>query len=132
MLDHMTFRVSNLAATEAMYTPMLAALGYSLQHRFSFDGQSMIGYTDANGKTDTWFVEGPSPHGGHAVSTGAHLCWVAPSRAAVDAFHTAALAQGATDNGPPGLRPHYHPSYYGAFVIDADGNNVEAVCHALA
>ena len=51
------------------------------------------------------------------------------SRAAVDAFYAAAIAAGGKDNGPPGLRPHYHANYYGAFVLDADGNNIEAVCH---
>jgi catechol 2,3-dioxygenase-like lactoylglutathione lyase family enzyme len=129
MIDHMTFRVASLAATEAIYTPALAALGYTLAHRFGFDGQQMIGYADAAGKVDTWFVQGPSPHGGPPVSAGAHLCWAASSRATVDAFYAAAIAAGAKDNGPPGLREHYHPTYYGAFVIDADGNNIEAVCH---
>jgi catechol 2,3-dioxygenase-like lactoylglutathione lyase family enzyme len=58
-----------------------------------------------------------------------HIAFASPDRATVDAFHAAALAAGGRDNGPPGLRPHYHPSYYGAFVLDPDGNNVEAVCH---
>ena len=65
------------------------------------------------------------PYGGHAVTTGCHLCWSAPNRAAVDSFHQAAIAQGGRNNGAPGLRPEYHPNYYGAFVIDPDGNNVE-------
>ncbi len=59
-----------------------------------------------------------------------HVAFVAPSREAVDAFYRAALAAGGKDNGPPGLRPDYHANYYGAFVLDPDGNNVEAVCHA--
>jgi catechol 2,3-dioxygenase-like lactoylglutathione lyase family enzyme len=80
-------------------------------------------------KIDTWLVDGPPPRAGHGVTTSCHLAWLAPTRAAVDAFHAAALAAGGSDNGPPGLRPHYHPDYYGAFVIDPDGNNVEAVCH---
>jgi predicted lactoylglutathione lyase len=61
-----------------------------------------------------------------------HIAFVAKTRAAVDAFHAAALAAGGKDNGPPGVRPHYHPNYYGAFVFDPDGRNVEAVCHAPA
>ena len=130
MIDHMTFRVADLARTEAFYAAALAPLGYAVQHRFSFDGQSMVGLADASGKVDTWFIAGPSPHGGHAVTTGSHLAWAAPTRAGVDAFHAAALGNGGRDNGAPGLRPHYHPNYYGAFVIDPDGNNVEAVCHA--
>jgi catechol 2,3-dioxygenase-like lactoylglutathione lyase family enzyme len=75
-------------------------------------------------------MQGPSQHGGPDITRGCHLCWAAPDRAAVDAFHAAALAAGGTDNGAPGLRPHYHAHYYGAFVLDPDGNNVEAVCHA--
>ena len=59
-----------------------------------------------------------------------HVAFAASSRAAVDAFYAAAIAAGGKDNGPPGLRPHYHANYYGAFVLDADGNNIEAVCHA--
>jgi catechol 2,3-dioxygenase-like lactoylglutathione lyase family enzyme len=92
----------------------------------------MLGYS-ADGKFDTWFIAGPSPWGGPPATTGAHLCWRAKSRAEVDAFHAAALAvmpvTGGRDNGAPGLRLHYHAHYYGAFVIDPDGNNIEAVCH---
>jgi catechol 2,3-dioxygenase-like lactoylglutathione lyase family enzyme len=135
MLDHMTFRVADLARTEAFYTPPLAALGYRLAHRFEFGDQKMIGYAcplpqrPGSEASDTWFVQGPSPHGGPAVSSGTHLCWSAANRAAVDAFYAAAIAAGGRDNGPPGLRPHYHANYYGAFVIDPDGNNIEACCH---
>ena len=68
--------------------------------------------------------------GGERPSSGAHVAFTASDRKAVDAFHAAAIAAGGKDNGGPGLRPHYHPNYYGAFVFDPDGNNVEAVCHA--
>ena len=135
MLDHMTFRVSDIAASKAFYTAALAPLGYRLVVEANY-GSNMLGFgtpdaTQPNGhKVDTWFIDGPSPHGGSASTTGCHLCWTAPNRAAVDAFHAAALAHGGLDNGAPGLRPHYHPDYYGAFVIDLDGNNIEAVCHA--
>lgn len=138
MLDHMTFRVSDIQKTKAFYTPALAAVGYALAVDVMHGDVHILGYgtPDANGphgfKIDTWFIDGPSPHGGHPVTTGCHLCWSAPNRAAVDAFHQAALAHGGRDNGAPGLRPQYHPDYYGAFVIDPDGNNVEAVCHAPA
>lgn len=74
-------------------------------------------------------MDGPSPCRGHRVTTACHLCWLAPSRAAVKKFYQAAMAHGGKDNGAPGLRPHYHPHYYGAFVIDLDGNNIEAVCN---
>lgn len=131
MLDHMTFRVADLARTKAFYAACLAPLGYALKHEFSFDGTQMIGFALGE-KTDTWFVHGPSPWGGPAATSGCHLAWRAPHRAAVDAFYRAAIAAGGRDNGAPGLRPHYHPHYYGAFVIDPDGNNVEAVCHEPA
>lgn len=128
MLDHMTFRVADIARTRRFYTAALAPLGHALKFDAVHDGVHILGY--GNGEhIDTWFVDGPSPYGGHPVTTGCHLAWRAPDRAAVDAFHRAALAAGGRDNGPPGLRPHYHPDYYGAFVIDLDGNNVEAVCH---
>jgi len=79
---------------------------------------------DGRMKIDTWLVDNAKP-----LTTGCHLAWLAPDRAAVDAFHRAALAAGGRDNGGPGERAHYHPGYYGAFVIDPDGNNVEAVRH---
>ena len=135
MLDHMTFRVRDIAVTKAFYAAALAPLGYTVAYEGSHDGSHMLGFgaPDAGApkgvRVDTWFVDGPSPWHGHPVSTGCHLCWRADSRAAVDAFHCAALRHGGKDNGAPGLRPHYHADYYGAFVIDPDGNNVEAVCH---
>jgi catechol 2,3-dioxygenase-like lactoylglutathione lyase family enzyme len=138
MLDHMTFRVSDIARTKTFYTPVLATLGYSVAYEAEHNGSHMIGYgfADAHvagGMTiDTWFIDGPSPYGGHPVTTGCHLCWRAAHRAAVDAFYQAAIKQGGKDNGVPGVRAHYHPHYYGAFVIDPDGNNIEAVCHLPA
>ena len=135
MIDHMTFRVADIATTRALYDAALAPLGYALTYEGEHGGSHMLGYgfADASAprgtRIDTWFMDGPSPWAGHAVTTGCHLCWRAPNRAAVDAFYAAAMRHGAKDNGAPGLRPHYHPNYYGAFVIDPDGNNVEAVCH---
>jgi catechol 2,3-dioxygenase-like lactoylglutathione lyase family enzyme len=135
MIDHMTFRVSNITRSKAFFTAALAPLGYALSFEDEFDGSHIVGYGYADErmpegkKIDTWLVDGPSPHGGQAFTTGCHLCWHAPSRAAVDAFYKAAMEQGGKDNGAPGLRPHYHEQYYGAFVIDPDGNNIEAVCH---
>jgi len=75
-------------------------------------------------KPDFWISEG-TPNAPRV-----HIAFRAESRAIVDAFHRAALAAGGRENGPPGLRPHYHPNYYGAFVLDPDGHNIEAVCHA--
>ncbi len=128
MLDHMTFRVADLLRTRQFYAAALAPLGYTLKTEFAHDGQSMVGFGQA-GSIDTWFIQGPSTWNGPTVTSGCHLAWKATDRAAVDAFHAAAIAAGGRDNGAPGLRPHYHANYYGAFVIDPDGNNVEAVCH---
>lgn len=126
MIDHMTFRVRDLAATRRFYERALAPLGYKVGYEGEIDGVRMLGLEEG-GQYDSWFVESPQ-----APSGPTHLAWRAQSRAAVDAFHAAAMAAGGRDNGPPGLRPHYHADYYGAFVLDPDGNNVEAVCHAPA
>jgi catechol 2,3-dioxygenase-like lactoylglutathione lyase family enzyme len=131
MIDHITLRVRDLAATRAFYRAALAPLGYRIGYDAVHDGVGVLGFAfDAQGggaKIDTWFVDHTEP-----VSGPTHLCWHAASRAAVDAFHAAAIAAGGADNGAPGLRAHYHPDYYGAFVLDPDGNNVEAACHAAA
>ncbi len=74
-----------------------------------------------------WIGEAPTTGDSHV-----HVAFVAKTRADVDAFYQASLADGGKDNGAPGLRPHYHVNYYGAFVLDPDGNNIEAVCHAPA
>jgi len=134
MLDHMTFRVTDIARAKAFYAAALAPLGYSLSFEGNFGG-NIVGFSypdasEANGaKADVWFIDGPSPYGGAPSTRGCHLAWRAASREQVRAFHQAALAAGGTDNGGPGLRPEYHPNYFGAFVIDPEGNNIEAVCH---
>ncbi len=128
MIDHMTFRVADIARTRAFYGAVLATLGYAEGYFGAHDGEQVLGYRQ-DGTFDTWFIQGPSPWGGPPATTGCHLCWRATSRAQVDAFHAAALAAGGRDNGAPGLRAHYHPNYYGAFVFDPDGNNIEAVCN---
>jgi catechol 2,3-dioxygenase-like lactoylglutathione lyase family enzyme len=135
MLDHMTFRVRDIVRSQNFYTATLAPLGYKLAYEGEFAGSKYIGYGTVDEslpsgmKIDSWFMDGHSPYGGNPVTTGCHLCWRANTRADVDAFYQAAISQGGKDNGAPGLRPHYHPHYYGAFVIDLDGNNIEAVCH---
>lgn len=88
--------------------------GYGLRNRPESDGHTYLSIVATRGGV---------------VADNRHWCFRAPDRAAVDAFHAAALAQGGRDDGPPGLRPHYHPSYYAAFVLDPDGNRLEAVCH---
>ncbi|MCE1185777.1 MAG: VOC family protein [Rhodocyclales bacterium] len=134
MLDHMTFRVADIARAKAFYSAALEPLGYSLCFEGQY-GSNILGFaypdpTEPDGKkADVWFIDGPSPYGGPAATSGCHLAWRAATRAAVDAFYAAAMAAGGKDNGPPGLRPNYHPNYYGAFVLDPEGNNIEAVCH---
>jgi catechol 2,3-dioxygenase-like lactoylglutathione lyase family enzyme len=134
MLDHMTFRVTDIARTKAFYSAALAPLGYSLCFEGNY-GSNMLGFaypdpTQPDGKkADVWFIDGPSPYGGPATTSGCHLAWQAATRAQVNAFYQAALAAGGRDNGAPGLRTDYHPHYYGAFIIDTEGNNIEAVCH---
>ena len=118
MLDHVGVRVKDYEWSKRFYTSALAPLGYTVIMEF---GGTTAGL-GAKGKPDFWISQG-QPTGP------LHLAFVSPDRATVDAFYYAALAAGGSDNGGPGLRPEYHPAYYGAFVIDPDGNNVEAVCH---
>ncbi len=128
MIDHITLRVRDLARTREFYRQALAPLGYRVAYEQVHDGVAVLGFgAEVPGvgfKIDTWFVD-TEPTSGPM-----HLCWRAKSRTEVEAFYAAALSAGGTDNGAPGVRPHYHANYYGAFVIDPDGNNVEAVCHS--
>jgi catechol 2,3-dioxygenase-like lactoylglutathione lyase family enzyme len=117
MLDHIVINVSDLAASKAFYERALAPLGISTQ--LEFPGTAGLG---KNGKPAFWL----RPGGGQEH---VHVAFVATDRATVDAFHEAALAAGGGDNGGPGVREIYHPTYYGAFVLDPDGHNIEAVCH---
>jgi catechol 2,3-dioxygenase-like lactoylglutathione lyase family enzyme len=124
MIDHVGFPVADYARSKAFYTNALAPLGYKLvmevqQH----ENDSPAAGFGADGKPDFWIG------GEGALNRPMHIAIAADDRAAVDAFHRAALAAGGKDNGPPGLRPRYHSNYYGAFVLDPDGHNVEAVCH---
>lgn len=126
MIDHIGFPVSDYARAKAFYTKALAPLGYSLimevtqQDRI---GEQAAGF-GANGKPDLWIG------GEGALNKPVHIALQAKDRATVDAFYKAAIAAGGYDNGAPGIRAHYHPNYYGAFVLDPDGHNIEAVCHA--
>jgi catechol 2,3-dioxygenase-like lactoylglutathione lyase family enzyme len=119
MIDHLGIRVGNYERCKAFYEKALAPLGYALVS----ETQGWAGF-GRDGKPSFWM------HQDMAVTRSLHLAFAARSRAEVDAFHAAALAAGGEDNGRPGVRPHYHRHYYGAFVIDPDGRNVEAVCHA--
>ena len=118
MIDHVTANVSDVEAAKSFYRQALEPLGYSLQMEFP----GAAGFGTGEGMADFWL--GSSEERGAA-----HVAFHAPDRATVDRFYEAAMAAGGTDNGAPGLRPHYHETYYAAYVHDADGNNVEAVCH---
>ncbi|MET0818349.1 MAG: VOC family protein [Solirubrobacteraceae bacterium] len=117
MLDHVAIGVSDLTAAKAFYTQALAPLGVAVILEYP----GAIGFGD-HGKPDFWLREAASP-------TRVHVAFGTDDRAVVGAFHEAALAAGATDNGGPGVREIYHPHYYGAFVLDPDGHNIETVCH---
>lgn len=126
MIDHIALHVSDYAAAKAFYLAALAPLGYSAgpEPAPGFGGLAAPASADGPGApADLWLYERPD----HL--TEAHVALRAPDRAAVDAFHAAALAAGAADNGAPGKRM-YHPDYYGAYVLTADGVNLEVVCHA--
>jgi catechol 2,3-dioxygenase-like lactoylglutathione lyase family enzyme len=116
-IDHVTLNVRDYERSKRFYEQALQPLGYELLMEFGPHG----GFGEP-GKPDLWVAQRGEP-------TVAHVALRAPNRRAVDAFHEAALSAGGTDNGPPGLRPQYHETYYGAYVIDLDGNNVEAVTH---
>jgi catechol 2,3-dioxygenase-like lactoylglutathione lyase family enzyme len=126
MLDHIGLPVSDYARSKAFYTAAFAPLGYGLvmevTPEMTGDGSSAAGF-GSEGKPDFWIGTGDR-------QARVHVAVAAADRAAVRAFHEAALAAGARDNGAPGLRPQYHEHYYGAFVLDPDGHNIEAVCHA--
>ncbi len=126
MIDHIGFAVSDLARSSAFYEAALAPLGIAEIMRVTPEqteaGGTAIGYgKDRN----PFFWIGDN----EAVGQGTHVAFTADSRAQVDAFHKAALAAGGTDHGAPGIRAHYHPDYYAAFVLDPDGTNIEAVSH---
>ena len=122
MLDHVTLGVTDVGRSKAFYDQALRPLGIE---RLYAEGDSFAGY-GANGKAFFW-IGLKSPKQGAA-----HIAFTAPDRATVDAFHVAALAAGGIDNGGPGLRPLYHDNYYGAFILDPDHHNIEAVCHLAA
>lgn len=127
MLDHLGFPVADYARSKAFYEKALAPLGYALIMEVrQTDQDSPAAGFGAEGRPDFWIG------GEGGLNHPVHIAFTTKDRATVDAFYRAALAAGGRDNGPPGLRPHYHPNYYGAFVLDPDGHNVEAVCHAPA
>lgn len=125
ILDHMGLRVRDYARSKAFYEQALAPLGIRVVMEFGPN----CGF-GRDGKPDFWIGGPPEPGAGDAAAImPIHVAFVADSRADVDAFYQAALAAGGADNGAPGIRAQYHPNYYGAFVLDPDGHNIEAVVH---
>jgi len=122
VLDHVGLAVRDIAASRRFYEAALEPLGFSVVVEFGDPPTLGIGLPRM---PQVWLHEGEP-------AAPVHVAFHAHDRASVDAFHAAALAAGGRDNGAPGVRPHYHPSYYAAYALDPDGNNVEAVCHAPA
>jgi catechol 2,3-dioxygenase-like lactoylglutathione lyase family enzyme len=120
MLDHVTIGVSDIEQSMKFYDRALHPLGIA---RLYGDGERFAGY-GISPKAFFWIGSRNAPQ------TGAHIAFAAQDRATVDRFHDEAIAAGGKDNGQPGIRPHYHPDYYGAFVLDPDGHNIEAVCRS--
>ncbi len=125
MIDHTGVGVSNFAKSKSFYSAALGPIGYAMLMEIP---ASVTGSVDVAG-----FGEAPKPDfwisGGNPNKPPIHVAFRVNSRAVVDAFYKAAIEAGGVDNGPPGIRAHYHPNYYGAFVLDPDGHNIEAVCH---
>jgi catechol 2,3-dioxygenase-like lactoylglutathione lyase family enzyme len=124
MIDHTGVSVSDFQKSKAFYVKALAPLGYQVIKELPADiaPQGVLGL-GVPPFPDFWLA------GGKPNSPPVHVAFRAQERAQVDAFYKAAMAAGGRDNGPPGIRAHYHPGYYGAFVLDPDGHNIEAVCH---
>jgi catechol 2,3-dioxygenase-like lactoylglutathione lyase family enzyme len=126
IIDHVGIRARDLAASRRMYEPALAELGFVVLAEGEFEGDAYVLF--GRGKRDDFALHavGSKP-GRDRATTGAHVAFRAPDEGAVTRWYEAALRTGGTDNGPPGARPEYSGSYYAAFVLDPDGNNVEAV-----
>jgi catechol 2,3-dioxygenase-like lactoylglutathione lyase family enzyme len=119
MLDHVTIGVSNIGHSTRFYDQALRPLGVA---RLYGEVEQFAGY-GISPKAFFWIGRRDTPQ------TGAHIAFAAPDRATVDRFYQEAIAAGGKDNGQPGMRPNCHANYYGAFVLDPDGHNIEAVCH---
>jgi catechol 2,3-dioxygenase-like lactoylglutathione lyase family enzyme len=124
MLDHIGFPVSDYGRSKEFYSRVLESLGYRLLMEMNFSDDGADGYAGFGAERPQFWIGTGKPLQGRL-----HVAFVAKDRAQVAAFHAAAIAAGGVDNGAPGLRPHYHENYYGAFVLDPDGHNIEAVTH---
>ncbi|MBC8239668.1 MAG: VOC family protein [Alphaproteobacteria bacterium] len=123
MFSHVTVGTNDFARAAVFYDAVLATLG----HKRFVSGEHHAGYGLPN-DNQFWLLR-PFDRDAATPGNGSHVAFLAPSRDVVRAFHAAALAHGGSDEGAPGLRPHYHPNYYGAYMRDPDGNKIQAVCH---
>lgn len=124
MIDHTGITVSDWDKAKRFYDAAMGGIGATMMMvvpKEHTGGRNVGGY--GRQKPDFWLSDGGEP------GPGRHYAFTCETRAQVDAFYKAGMAAGGRDNGAPGIREHYHPNYYGAFVLDPDGNNVEAVCH---
>jgi catechol 2,3-dioxygenase-like lactoylglutathione lyase family enzyme len=126
MIDHTGLSMTDPGVSRRFYELALAPLGYRVLMEVPTEhtGGIVVLGLGVPPKPDFWLHQGPPQ------TPRVHVAFQADDRATVDAFYKAAMAAGGKDNGPPGLRPHYHEDYYGAFVLDPDGHNIEACCHA--
>jgi catechol 2,3-dioxygenase-like lactoylglutathione lyase family enzyme len=131
VIDHVGIRVSDLTASRRMYEAALAELGFVVLSEGEFEGDSYVLFGRGDSDDFAMHSVGSKP-GRDRITTGVHVAFRANDVEAVERWHEAALRHGGTDNGPPGLRPEYSGHYYAAFVLDPDGNNVEAVFHSPA
>jgi catechol 2,3-dioxygenase-like lactoylglutathione lyase family enzyme len=128
MIDHAGIRVSDLTASRAMYEAALAEIGFSVLGEGEFEGDAYVLFGLGADDDFALHAVGTAP-GRDRVTTGAHIAFRAPDADSVDRWHAAAIGNGGTDNGAPGVRPEYSGRYHAAFALDPDGNNVEAVFH---
>jgi catechol 2,3-dioxygenase-like lactoylglutathione lyase family enzyme len=131
VIDHVGIRVSDLATSRRMYEAALAELGFTVLGEGAFEGDAYVLFGRGTSDDFALHTVGTKP-GRNRVTTGAHVAFRAPDESAVERWHAAAVRSGGTDNGAPGIRPEYSGRYYAAFVLDLDGNNVEAVFHEPA
>ena len=128
VIDHVGIRVSDLPASRRMYEAALVELGFTVLGDGEFEGDQYVLFGRGDSDDFALHAVGSKP-GRDRVTTGAHIAFIASNADAVERWHSAAVQHGGTDNGPPGIRPEYSGRYYAAFVLDPDGNNVEAVFH---